>query len=69
MVTPEPSRGVQATGQARPEATRSTVPPAVDADDLDVLAGLLTGRGQRGDGAQGHLVVLRVDAGDFGVAR
>src|SRR6185312_4063926 len=36
----------------------------VDRNDLDVLAGLLAGRLERGDRAEGHLVVLRVDRGD-----
>src|SRR5687767_3865035 len=41
---------------------------AVDRDDLDVLAGVLVGRLERGDRAERHLVVLRVDRGDVRVA-
>src|SRR3954447_9917279 len=40
---------------------------AVDGDDGHVLSGLLAGRLERGDRADGHLVVVRVDRGDVGM--
>src|SRR3954452_13767479 len=46
---------------------RERVLLAVDAHELDVLARRLAGRLDRGDGADGHLVVVRVDRVRVGV--
>src|SRR4051812_4884539 len=56
-------RGVQLTLLDR----RERVLLAVDAHELDVLARRLAGRLDRGDGTDGHLVVVRVDRVRLGV--